>query len=999
MDRGAIDFTSQRRNLDVPSKPESGLAEWTSKIKELQRQVDADEEEETKRLEQEIAASRLARMRRTNTDVAAALKETTPTVADESRSPDERRRNQDDALQKLSNDGANRGLADYNSFVASKSMKASSAAPMSLAAFMGGKASGPRLNKHAPQQDTHDPTQFEQRTFKGPHPIFGRGGVAMPGMVARSHGSVPQSREETSSPRTPDGHGQNAVSPTDTFKVRSVVEKAAPQRPVATTQFGVIRNEPPRQRTFSTPAGPVLSSATRPSHSPSFNSSKSEQNSPRPPSHSPSPILKGTSRPATPKETSSVANHVFPTRSNNVSPHPRSPVIRSPSPPKTPTLGSPGLAKPIQPSPRKSLQGPQIPISPNPSPVFLRPPPAKEPTPSISRLQGRGFVQSMVRASSQMDTGAGVGSPSSADKGREVTKKASVLDRWHHGNEAAPVIAPKPVPLRKVRTMDSTTQSSSTSSAPVQVFPTYTPPPPKPEKPEFASVTLKSRASLPLIQQERQSPPQKSDGGIESPTPSQRRALGSSTTMVSYIKPIKTGEGSSAVSPPSRPPSSASRGRPTTPAVDELGVRVRSRTRSIGGDSGHRSGTPGAGAGGKPLTHPTKSRPHKPRKAKTVLSGNQSASTEHRAQADRANTDDQVVYAATITQEKPASSPQEIGSKVAARTVLDDEKVSSVSESPPTPGASRRVHFPLPVEIPPPQPVHHAERSPATPIKHSRIPSTGNRATVMDVAQVFNEHQQFTQSEPLHSPLISTQIQSTLSSTSPDEEDGSAHRSDVKSMVASWGAQNGNDAPTLSADKRKSSYEKYSGFTLPPLAEEKTPVPSPAGTLARNSIPPSLDTLPEPVESSQSSGLHTKSERPVKITSLDSYVHFNIVDAPLPIVDVDSLIMENSSYTADPELQTISVEVVSIVGAAAAPINRDMNVFYDSETLAIVHRFKVKSSGLVSTKVWSWLGTKSQMSEKEERKLQDLARRYNTTLVSCFMLCIDCSLISRKDNY
>ena len=64
MDRGAIDFTSQRRNLDVPSKPESGLAEWTSKIKELQRQVDADEEEETKRLEQEIAASRLARMRR-----------------------------------------------------------------------------------------------------------------------------------------------------------------------------------------------------------------------------------------------------------------------------------------------------------------------------------------------------------------------------------------------------------------------------------------------------------------------------------------------------------------------------------------------------------------------------------------------------------------------------------------------------------------------------------------------------------------------------------------------------------------------------------------------------------------------------------------------------------------------------------------------------------------------------------------------------------------------
>ncbi len=66
MDRGGTDFASRRRTLDTPEKPESGLAEWTSKIREMQRQVDADEEEETKRLEQEIAASRLARMRRSN---------------------------------------------------------------------------------------------------------------------------------------------------------------------------------------------------------------------------------------------------------------------------------------------------------------------------------------------------------------------------------------------------------------------------------------------------------------------------------------------------------------------------------------------------------------------------------------------------------------------------------------------------------------------------------------------------------------------------------------------------------------------------------------------------------------------------------------------------------------------------------------------------------------------------------------------------------------------
>ena len=43
---------------------EPGLAEWAQKIRALQRQVDADEGEEHRKLEQEINASRLARVRR-----------------------------------------------------------------------------------------------------------------------------------------------------------------------------------------------------------------------------------------------------------------------------------------------------------------------------------------------------------------------------------------------------------------------------------------------------------------------------------------------------------------------------------------------------------------------------------------------------------------------------------------------------------------------------------------------------------------------------------------------------------------------------------------------------------------------------------------------------------------------------------------------------------------------------------------------------------------------
>ena len=54
-----------RRRIEVPRPTaDAGLAEWTSKIKALQRDVDADEELEQRRLEEEIRASRLARTRR-----------------------------------------------------------------------------------------------------------------------------------------------------------------------------------------------------------------------------------------------------------------------------------------------------------------------------------------------------------------------------------------------------------------------------------------------------------------------------------------------------------------------------------------------------------------------------------------------------------------------------------------------------------------------------------------------------------------------------------------------------------------------------------------------------------------------------------------------------------------------------------------------------------------------------------------------------------------------
>ena len=58
-----MDSPSRRYTVSYP-KPEAGLAEWTTKIKAIQREVDADEEAEQRKLEEEIRVSRLARSRR-----------------------------------------------------------------------------------------------------------------------------------------------------------------------------------------------------------------------------------------------------------------------------------------------------------------------------------------------------------------------------------------------------------------------------------------------------------------------------------------------------------------------------------------------------------------------------------------------------------------------------------------------------------------------------------------------------------------------------------------------------------------------------------------------------------------------------------------------------------------------------------------------------------------------------------------------------------------------
>ena len=83
----------------------------------------------------------------------------------------------------------------------------------------------------------------------------------------------------------------------------------------------------------------------------------------------------------------------------------------------------------------------------------------------------------------------------------------------------------------------------------------------------------------------------------------------------------------------------------------------------------------------------------------------------------------------------------------------------------------------------------------------------------------------------------------------------------------------------------------------------------------------------------------------------------------------------------DPGVVTVSVDVLSVVGSTSRNITSDTSVFYDTEILVIIQRVKAKSSGLVATNVWGWIGKEARVGPKEEKALADLAKRYGTKLV------------------
>ncbi|EAU91421.2 hypothetical protein CC1G_01910 [Coprinopsis cinerea okayama7 len=1090
-----------RRSLVDYPKPESDLAEWATKIKALQRQVDADEEAEQKRLEAEIQAARQARLRRSrrfsgrglNLDSSPSggsdkwnLASPTTDVLSDDRPRDsaDRYGHQNEALKKLMGNNA-----------VHVPPKAPNEA-VSLASFIGGRATGPRLNKHSAQQDAHDPTQFNQPDTSTPHPIFGKGGVAMPGMVSKqdlNNGRIPPkpacssslSTSKTDQPKSNNLRApataterRRSLSPTpavgtEDFERYRPSASPTPKSPLKARKssesvketshkdnggyrYSIVGHSLRSQKSSERVGSPGLRSQKsseriappvvgsedferyRPSTSPQPSVLKSQKSvstfsssgtaekqrplsssgfygntrstSPTKPFGRSSPEKRTSSRPASPekpitrtygfdapksavpelksqnswsRDPSKSSTPVNPVASEKAASsvsrqtNNRTPPVMAPRPisylstttpsirertistpnflPKSPIATHtpsrsivnppPSLARPIQPEPRVPTNVPILPAAAVvPSPAFRKQETAKDLSPSISRLQGRGFVQNMVKASLQLESQSAPTSVQATpvEKGRQASGgKKSVLDRWQPHMRS-----PSPPP------------SPTKSQTPVQVRRAATTDPNVTKLAESRSVAA-SPAPVPTVQQ---------SGQQQFPGSSSREPLTPRTTA-RYIEKMSapTGKiGSATTMFVEKLPSS-----PSISAVDELGVKHEIPRSQLAGRQKHHIPSEIPGPTGKPLIHPTKNRAKRPKKNSTnaTIGGRLTEEPEEIKQQGKPapspvpNSFNMPQPSRTTIPESHVRSDAKISRLAEAwsnngpilprhtPTERPSEDISSARETKKYPGLrhalpgmakepSFRPRTPE-MKTPPQSMSPSMDRAPSSP--RPRIPSTGSRATVMEVAQALQERAQTPEAPP--PPAVSE------TPPIPDED-----HAPVPPRLR--------PAPSSQAEKRKSSYDRFSVITLPPLKEEATPAPSPAGTLTRTK---------EFIHPISSEPRTPKEPKEVSITHND---------LPLPQVDVSVMFHPISpSSLIPPDSRTISVDVMSVSGTSTTTLTEDIAIFYDTEVLAVVHRSKSQPSGLVDTFVWCWLGKRSQYGEKEEKKVQEIARRYGTTAI------------------
>lgn len=324
-----------------------------------------------------------------------------------------------------------------------------------------------------------------------------------------------------------------------------------------------------------------------------------------------------------------------------------SPAFITPNKSTFPSASSPAFG--IKLSTPEASKPKAAPLTPQQRTPSLHPPKEKDPTPSISRLKGRGFVQSMVKASSALEAAAAGSALSEVGKLSPSKRSPPVASRWKPESSLSPssrpAMTPVPTNFRKSWTPAAATPSTQrtaaqqrkswTTSEPLKfeesererparasdqqstsrsvyvveshhtgrsvhtVGHQHTGQAPRVPGAEDTERSIQKAPSLPSLSvpSRPSTPPPASPGG---------HGLGSSSTMFSYIKPMKTGDDQ-----PSSHPHPHS--RPTTPNlhVSASGLTPTQDAEELGhltgvglGGQRQRDGVTGFPApSGRPLVH------------------------------------------------------------------------------------------------------------------------------------------------------------------------------------------------------------------------------------------------------------------------------------------------------------------------------------------------------------------------------------------------------------
>jgi hypothetical protein len=372
-----------------------------------------------------------------------------------------------------------------------------------------------------------------------------------------------------------------------------------------------FEREVPRPRTMSTPSGTHLTHATaRPSPRPASPRARIPPRSPNFDAHRTPPAFDNdfhlSKSPSLPSSKSSTTAFITPTKS--ATPSVSSPIFGV----KLSTFSS---------STPESSKPKATPLTPQHRTPSLHPPKEKDPTPSISRLKGRGFVQSMVKASSALEAAASSTKPE-VGKFSPSKRSSPVASRWKPEpplpSSSRPAPTPTPTNFRKSWTPSAAStpsmqktvaqRKSWTTSEPLKIEESER------ERPVRASDQQSTNRSARVVeshhtgrsghavehQQTGQSTrvpgaehtersihkapslPSLSAPSCPSTSPPASpggHGIGSSSTMFSYIKPTKTGDDHATDHPhphsrPTTPKHVSAGGMASAQDADELGHRT-----------------------------------------------------------------------------------------------------------------------------------------------------------------------------------------------------------------------------------------------------------------------------------------------------------------------------------------------------------------------------------------------------------------------------------------